>query len=111
MADAAEAESAAEDSVNFAIVDGVRARIAADRGEVATAGRLAESSVGFAFRMDMPKPQADALSVRACVLLASGRRVEAAEVLDQAIAMYEHKGELAAARKAHSAFLAASAAG
>jgi class 3 adenylate cyclase len=111
MANAAEAESAAEDSVNFAIADGVRARIAADRGEIATAERLADSAVGFAFRMDMPKPQADALCARACVLLASGRRVEAAEVLDRAIAIYERKGELAAARRARSAFSAASAAG
>jgi tetratricopeptide (TPR) repeat protein len=110
MADAAEAESAAEDAVNFAITDGVRARAAADRGEIATAERLAESAVGFAFRMDMPKPQADALCARAYVLLASGRRVEAAEVLDQAIATYERKGELAAARRARSAASAASAA-
>ena len=109
MADVAEAESASEDAVNFAIADGVRARAAADRGDFEAAGRLAESAVGFAFRMDMPKPRADALCVRAYVLRASGRRAEAAEAFDQAIAVYERKGELAAANRARVLFEAASA--
>ena len=56
MVDAAQAESAAEDSVNFAIVDGVRAHLAADRGDIATAERLADSAVTLAFRMDIHAP-------------------------------------------------------
>jgi ATP/maltotriose-dependent transcriptional regulator MalT len=100
MADTAEAESAAEDAVNFAIVDGVRARIAAGRGEFATAERLADSAVGFAFRMDLPKPQADALCARAHVLVASGRRAEAGRELEKALDLYQRKGELAAADRA-----------
>jgi len=59
--------------------------------------------------MDMPKPQADALCVRAYVLRASGRRAEAAEAFDQAIATYERKGELAAANRARVLFEVASA--
>jgi tetratricopeptide (TPR) repeat protein len=109
MADIAEAESATEDAVNFAIADGVRARAAADRGDFETAGRLAERAVGLAFRMDMPQPQADALCVRAYVLRAGGRRAEAVAVFDEAIAMYERKGERAAANRARSVFAAASA--
>ena len=106
MADTAEAESAPEDSVNFAITDGVRARAAADRGELEAADRHSERAVGYAFRMDTPKPQADALCVRAYVLRAGGRRGEAAEAVDRAIAIYERKGELAAANRARSLFAA-----
>ena len=101
---AAEAESAEDDSINFAVAHGVRARVAADRGDVEAAERLAESAVGYAFRMDMPKPRGDALLARACVLRTIGKRAEAEEVFAEAIAVYERKGELAAATRARLVF-------
>lgn len=103
----AEAESAEDDAINFAVAHGVRARIAADRGDVETAERLAESAVGYAFRMDMPKPRGDALVARACVLRTIGRPAEAEEVFAEAIAVYERKGEFAAAARARLVFEAA----
>jgi ATP/maltotriose-dependent transcriptional regulator MalT len=101
---AAEAESAEDDVINFAVAHGVRARVAADRGEVETAERLAASAVGYAFRMDMPKPRGDALVARACVLRTIGRLAEAEGVFAEAIAVYERKGELAAAAWARQVF-------
>ena len=97
VAAAAEAESAADDSVNFAVARAVRARVAADRGDIESARRLAESALAYAFRMDMPTVQADALCAQAYVLRASGSRAEAATAFAEAISLYEWKGEFAAA--------------
>ena len=97
MADLAEAESAAEDAINFAVADGVRARVAADRGEFEVAERLARRAVETAFRLDMPKARGDAQAVLAEVLRAGGKLAEADAAFAQAIADYERKGELAAA--------------
>jgi class 3 adenylate cyclase/tetratricopeptide (TPR) repeat protein len=110
MARAAESESADADLVNFAVAHGVRARIAADRGDADAAEQLSESAVGYAFRMDMPIVRADALRCRAHVLKASGRDAEAAVVLDEAIAVYERKGAAAAAAWARREFAGAFAA-
>jgi tetratricopeptide (TPR) repeat protein len=104
MAEAAERESAAEDSVNFALAHGVRARVAADRGDLKTAQRLAESAVGYTLRMDLPLARADALCTSAHVLRVGGKAAEAQEAFDQAIAMYERKGEMAAANQARRVF-------
>jgi class 3 adenylate cyclase/tetratricopeptide (TPR) repeat protein len=102
---AVESESAPEDVINFAIAHGVLARIAADRGDRETALRLADSAVGHAFQMDMPATRADALCVRAHVLRAAGRLDEAENVLAHAIAIYERKGELAAAAWARASLM------
>jgi tetratricopeptide (TPR) repeat protein len=104
IAEAAERESAAEDSVNFALAHGVRARVAADRGDLKTAQRLAESAVGYTLRMDLPLARADALCTSAHVLRVGGKAAEAQEAFDQAIAMYERKGEMAAANQARRVF-------
>ena len=104
MALAAEGESAPEDSINFAMAHGVCARLAADRGDHLDAERLAESAVEYAYRMDMPLARADALCVRAHVLQASGRNTEAMSVMDEALAIYERKGDRAAANHARRVF-------
>ena len=107
MARAAETDSAPDDAINFAIAHGVLARIAADRGDFVAARRMAESAVEWAYRMDQPAVHADALWVRAHVLLASGERAEADAVLGEAIDIYERKGELAGAARVRRAFAGA----
>ena len=107
MARAAESESADVDLVNFAVAHGVRARIAADRGDAGNAERLSESAVEYAFRMDMPVIRADALRARAHVLRTIGRDAEAVAVLDEALALYERKGDLAEAARTRRLFAGA----
>jgi hypothetical protein len=57
--------------------------------------------------MDMPNVRADALCVRAYALRAAGRGSEAQAVFDEALALYERKGERAAAAWAQRVFNAA----
>jgi class 3 adenylate cyclase len=111
MALAAESESGEGDRINFAVAHGVRARVAADRGESASAAQLAESAIEYAYQMDMPSARADAQCVRAHVARAAGRDAEARTALEEAIAIYERKGELAAAARVRRDFDARPAAG
>lgn len=100
MAHNAEEESAAIDSVNFAMARAVLARLAADRGDHNAADELSRSAVDYAHRMDMPTVRGDALATRAYVLHAAGRDGEASQALEQALSLYELKGDLAAAARA-----------
>jgi hypothetical protein len=99
MALQAEQESAAVDSVNFAVARAVLARLAAERGAHDSADELSQSALEYANRMDMPTVHGDALVARAQVLRAAGRAAEASQALEQALHLYEQKGDLASAAR------------
>lgn len=71
-ADAAEARSAQEDAINFIATHGLRARVHADRGELARAKEFALSALRYAEGMDMPVVRGEAYLSLATVLRASG---------------------------------------
>jgi tetratricopeptide (TPR) repeat protein len=99
MAHRAEQESAAVDSINFAVAHAVLARLAAGRGDHVAADELSQSALDYAYRMDMPTVRGNALVARAQVLRASGRQDEASQALEQALHLYEQKGDLATAAR------------
>jgi tetratricopeptide (TPR) repeat protein len=74
-----------------------RARILARRGDHGEAKRLARGAVALAEDTDMVNFQADALADFAEIDRLAGRTDEAREHLEQALALYEQKGNLAAA--------------
>jgi DNA-binding SARP family transcriptional activator len=77
----------------------IRAKLFAQKGEVAMAERLARESVALAGASDFYLAHADALMDLAEVLTLRERRGEAARSVSEAIALYEQKGNgLAAAR-------------
>ena len=91
---------------------GVRARVAADRGDIREPRRSSpRARIEYAYQMDMPAVRADAQRVRAHVARAAGSEAEARTALDEAIAIYERKGEHAAAAWARRDFDARPAAG
>ena len=85
---------AEEDVVNFAFGRGTRARIAADRGRLAEAEELGRGAVGYALKTDFPRIHAEAYLALAHVLSRSGRNSEARPLVEQAIALYESRGDV-----------------
>ena len=90
---AAEEESAAVDVINFAMTREVlaRVRLAADAQEEAE--RLARESVDFSLQTDFPVFQGDSLLILGEVLRARGDEHAAITCFDQALALYESKGD------------------
>jgi class 3 adenylate cyclase/tetratricopeptide (TPR) repeat protein len=74
-----------------------RGRILARRGDHAEAERLAREAVALAEDTDMVNFHADALAASAEISGLGGRADEAREQLEQALALYEQKGNLVAA--------------
>ena len=93
MALEAEAESAPQDTINFAICRTVKAEIYAERGDPKTAQKLALSAVEHAFRTDLPVIRGDALIALAHALRAAGQDQESADAVTKATACYEQKGD------------------
>jgi class 3 adenylate cyclase/tetratricopeptide (TPR) repeat protein len=87
-----------DDVVSQALWRAVRARVLARAGEVDEALTLAQESVALAHRTDSPMIQADALLDLAVVLRATGRDPDS--VIDEAVTLYERKGNTVAARAA-----------
>jgi tetratricopeptide (TPR) repeat protein len=81
------------------------ARLAAVRGEQGEATRLAEQAVGLASKTDALNFHAGALLCRSDILAASGREAEASEARGRAVALYERKGNVAAASQVRAAAL------
>jgi class 3 adenylate cyclase len=90
---------AVEDVVNFAWGRGVRAKVAADRGESDEAERLARDAVRFAYETDFPMIHADAHESSAYVLQAAERPREAQAELEEALALWERYGHVARAAR------------
>ena len=77
--------------VNFAIGRGLRARIAADRGERTAAEELAGDAVRYALLTDFPIIHGDAYSALAHVHKVAGRVDDERAALEQALAAYRRK--------------------
>jgi tetratricopeptide (TPR) repeat protein len=84
---------AAEDVVNFALGRGVRAKIAADRGDRDEAASLAASSLHYAYETDFPSVHAYAHEANAQMLLAVGRVEEARTERERELERYESIGD------------------
>ena len=78
----------------------VRARVLASRGEHDEAERLAREAVTQAEKTDMLNAHADALTDLAAVLALAGQDAQAE--LEQALALYERKGNLVMAERTRS---------
>jgi class 3 adenylate cyclase/tetratricopeptide (TPR) repeat protein len=77
----------------------VRAKVLARRGENESAERLARESVARVEETDFLNDQADAYTDLGEVLERAGKRDEASVALEQALALYERKGNLVVARR------------
>jgi tetratricopeptide (TPR) repeat protein len=78
-----------EDFVNFSRGRGLRAKIAADRGDDEAALALARSSLEHALRTDFPSEHGGVHEALAHVHAKAGRKDEAREELAQALAVWE----------------------
>lgn len=84
---------------------GIRALLAARRGEFEQAERLARELVAMTARGQSLNARGTALMRLAEVLSMAGRSGEAAPALDEAMQLYERKGNLVSAQEARALFL------
>ncbi|MFD7576692.1 adenylate/guanylate cyclase domain-containing protein, partial [Streptomyces sp. NPDC059810] len=96
---------AARPRAESADLDGLRARIAAVRGEAATATRLADRALATAVRTDSPIVQGLAALDAARTALALGHTKDAEEAAVRARWSFAAKGHLPAAREAEAVVL------
>jgi class 3 adenylate cyclase/tetratricopeptide (TPR) repeat protein len=89
----------------------VRAKAVARRGELGEAERLAREATDMAAQTDYADARNFALEDLAEVLRGAGRAEEAAAALDEAISLFEAKGDLASAARARAAASATGARG
>jgi class 3 adenylate cyclase len=82
------------DVVNFAVGRAVRARVAAQRGELAEAERFGRDAVRYALEMDFLWVHGEAYRALAFAQAAAGRQDEARSSLESALAAYRDKGDL-----------------
>ena len=78
---------------------GARASLLADQGDLDAAQRLAQEAVELAAQTDYLNTHAAALTNLAGVLELGGRREEAVAAIEQALALYERKGNLVMAER------------
>jgi tetratricopeptide (TPR) repeat protein len=79
-----------------------RAKAIARRGEFESADKLAREAVTFTAGSDFLNDQADTLVDLAEVQRLWGRSAEASTALESAVALYEQKGNVISAAKAHT---------
>jgi tetratricopeptide (TPR) repeat protein len=87
-----ESTSAAEDVINFAYGDALRARIASDRGPTDEAEPLARRALEYAYRTDFPSVQAKAHEALGHVLAGAGRQEQADEERRRALELWDRYG-------------------
>ncbi len=92
--------AAREDLTSNILWRSARAKILARRGDVEVGLRLAEEATKLAEQTDFLNIHGDALTDQAEVLQLAGETEEAASALEEALALYERKGNKVAARKA-----------
>ena len=80
----------------------VRAKVIARRGDLETAERLAREAVAMAESSDFVTAHAEARMDLAEVLRLAGRDDDAAHAVEEAISLYELKGNVLAAERARS---------
>jgi class 3 adenylate cyclase len=83
--------TAGDDVINFALVNGVRARLAADRGERVEARELADEALGWALSTDFLVYRGDAYSDLAYVLQRAEDHRGARGALEAALGEYRSK--------------------
>ena len=94
----AEELAAADDVTSQALWRSVRARVLADRGERAEAIALASEAVELLRQTDAAVTQADALVDLGHVLRNGGQREAARAALEEALQLFERKGNVVSAR-------------
>jgi DNA-binding SARP family transcriptional activator/tetratricopeptide (TPR) repeat protein len=98
-------ESAGDDDLDALLTrQPVEARLRARQGDMEEAERVARANVKLAERTDALNRHADALLALSEVLDLAGSPGESRECLRQAVALYERKGNLAAARLSSQRF-------
>jgi class 3 adenylate cyclase len=95
-----EALSMTDDVTNQILFRRVRAKVLARRGEQDRAEDLARESVAISEQTDVLNERGDAHSDLAEVLVMAGRTKDAAAELDEALALYEQKGNLVMVERA-----------
>jgi len=98
----AEEATSADDIDSQALWRSIRAPILARAGNLAEAEELARSAVEFSRRSDAAQMQADALCELAAVLAIAERRSEAKQAIDEAIAIFQAKGDIVSSGRAAS---------
>jgi tetratricopeptide (TPR) repeat protein len=83
----------------------VRTRLAAHRGNLGEAERLARERLAVVERSDAPNSRAAAWVGLADVLRGAGRTAEADAAVERALALYEQKGNVAAAERLRASAL------
>ena len=100
---AAEAAASADDVETQALWRSIRAPIVARAGAVAEGEALARAALALARQTEIPMLEADALAELASVLQIAVRPLEAAQALDDALALYVAKGDVVSAGRAREA--------
>ena len=103
----AEQASAADDMMSQMLWRTARAKVLARRGETAPAEQLARQGVALARKIESPNALADALMDLAEVLRLAGRSTDVAAVIDEAIRLYDSKGNVVAGARARRQLSAA----
>jgi len=93
LSEAAESSAAEDDVDTQALWRLIRAPMLARNGRADEGEALARAALELAMQTDAPVLQADALSALAEVLGAAGRRSDALQAAEQAMALYEAKGD------------------
>jgi class 3 adenylate cyclase/tetratricopeptide (TPR) repeat protein len=88
-----------DDLTNLAIGPALRARIAADRGDLVTAEQLAQRAAALVEPADMPVLRTVTWNALAYVLRAQGRVAEARVMLERELADHEQHGDVVNAAK------------
>jgi class 3 adenylate cyclase/tetratricopeptide (TPR) repeat protein len=99
---ASEEAAGPNDVLSHILWRSTRARALAHRGELEDAERLAREGVGFAEQSDFLNTHADALLDLAEVLALGGKTGEAADRIEQAVALYVRKGNLFMSERART---------
>jgi predicted ATPase/DNA-binding SARP family transcriptional activator len=84
----------------------IQARILAEKGELDEAQRVADEAVALAADSDLYVAHGDALMAQAAVLELRGRRETAAGIRNEALQLYERKGDQVSAARAKRLFSA-----
>jgi class 3 adenylate cyclase/tetratricopeptide (TPR) repeat protein len=93
---------AADDVLTQMLWRQTRAQVLARRGELGEGERLAREAVALAEQTDLLIAHGDALLDLAEALVLAGRREQAATSVEQALALYERKGNLVMAERARA---------
>jgi class 3 adenylate cyclase/tetratricopeptide (TPR) repeat protein len=94
--------AADDDLTSQALWRWVRARVLARRGEIERALGLAREAIRLLSETDSLVAQADALIALSEVVAVAGRRAEARASVEQALGLYERKGDLVSAARART---------